>query len=147
MFKTQEILQTSKSLVKPVDNVTSSAPKPVVILPKSANNMIAPWYNKCKWTCLICYKTFSSGFWRHVNEQHFMKKEEYLSDYGKQGITIVNYSCKICKMKVQWTGVHISNHVRTLHATTLDEYEEIYKEQTIYNEIQNHNKASTGNWN
>ena len=87
-----------------------------------------PYYNKCKWTCLICYKVFSSGFWRHVNESHFLKKEEYLNDFGRQGIMIVNYSCELCQKKIPWTGVTINNHLKTVHQISLLEYEKSYRQ-------------------
>ena len=86
----------------------------------------APWYNKCKWTCLLCNKTFCSGFWRHVNEKHFLKKEDYLRDYGKQGIEIVHYFCKICNKKIPWSGASINAHMKTAHCMTLREYESVY---------------------
>ena len=87
-----------------------------------------PFYNKCKWTCLICYKVFSSGFWRHVNETHFLKKEEYIKDYGRQGIMIVNYSCELCHKKIPWTGATINNHLKTVHQISLLQYEKSYRQ-------------------
>ena len=106
-------------------NASKSIKKPSVVV---VDNMIAPWYNKCKWTCLLCYKTFCSGFWRHVNEQHFMKKDEYLADYSRQGITIVTYSCRVCGERLPWTGTNISAHVKT-HGMTLNDYESQFNEK------------------
>merc|ERR1719187_2428680 len=85
-----------------------------------------PWYNKCKWKCSICTKQFSSGFWKHVNEFHFLKKEEYLRDFGKQGIDIVYYWCQICNKKIPWSGASINGHVKTAHGMSLKEYEVNY---------------------
>ena len=128
----------SISIRKPPSNTVSapSLPNPPVLKRRpspspalSASSkleryiMLDPFYNKCTWTCLICFKVFSSGFWRHVNETHFLKKEEYLQDYGRQGFTIVNYDCLLCGKKVPWTGVNIKNHLRDHHNISLTEYE------------------------
>ena len=86
-----------------------------------------PWYNRCKWTCLLCSKSFSSGFWRHVNEVHFVKKEEYLRDYGRQGIEIVHYSCRICGRRTAWSGAAINSHMKTEHQLSLKQYESLYE--------------------
>ena len=94
-----------------------------------------PYYNKCKWSCFVCYKVFSSGFWRHVNETHFMKKDEYLEDYGREGIMIVNYSCLLCNKKIPWTGVNISNHLRSQHNISLLDYENNYRKKVTASRV------------
>ena len=90
-----------------------------------------PWYNKCKWTCMICNKAFSSGFWRHVSESHSVRKEDYLQQFGKTGIEIVNYFCKICNKKIPWSGASINAHTKAEHAMTLKEYEVVYGPQPV----------------
>lgn len=85
-----------------------------------------PWYNKCKWTCMLCNKAFSSGFWRHVSENHSYTKENYLQEFGKNGIDIVHYFCKICNKKIPWSGASINAHTKADHAMSLKEYEGLY---------------------
>ena len=97
--------------------------------PEDPNAPNAPWYNRCTWTCLLCSKTFCSGFWKHVNEKHFLKKEDYLRDYGKQGIRIVHYYCRICDKKIPWSGASINAHTKATHCLSLKEYESIYGPQ------------------
>ena len=118
-------LEPTLKVSLPTEDSNASQSKPSVVV---VDNMIAPWYNKCKWTCLLCYKTFCSGFWRHVNEQHFMKKDEYLADYSRQGITIVTYSCRVCGERLPWTATNISAHVKT-HGMTLNDYESQFNEK------------------
>ena len=89
-----------------------------------------PWYNRCKWTCNVCDKAFSSGFWRHVQEAHSTKKEDYLREYGKKGIEIIHYFCKICSKKVPWSGASINAHMKGEHGKTLKEYELEYGPDT-----------------
>ena len=100
---------------------------PVASLQPAVSASSAPWYNKCTWTCLLCSKTFCSGFWKHVNEKHSLKKEDYLRHYGKQGIQIVHYFCRICDKKVPWSGASINAHTKATHCLSLQEYESIYE--------------------
>ena len=44
----------------------TSSPAAAATVRSSVNKL--PWYNKCKWTCMICGRAFSSGFWKHVQE-------------------------------------------------------------------------------
>jgi len=97
----------------------------------SASGIIpgTPWYNKCKWTCQLCNKSFSAGFWKHVNESHSLKKDEYIKTYGKDGIQIVQYWCQICNKRIPWSGASINGHVKVDHDITLKEYEALYSQE------------------
>merc|ERR1719270_1608706 len=107
----------------------SSTQNQVAVQParqEMARDTSSPWYNRCTWTCILCSKTFCSGFWKHVNEKHFLKKEDYLRDYGKQGINIIHYHCRICNKKIPWSGASINAHTKSIHGLTLQEYESNY---------------------
>ena len=84
------------------------------------------WYNRCKWTCMVCQKAFCSGFWRHVQEAHALPKSAYLDRYGKAGIDIVHYFCRICNRKIPWSGASINGHTKAEHGMSLKEYEQVY---------------------
>jgi hypothetical protein len=70
------------------------------------------WYNRCKWTCLVCGKAFCSGFWRHVQEAHALPKAAYLEQYGRSGMDIVHYFCRVCNKKIPWSGASINAHTK-----------------------------------
>jgi hypothetical protein len=70
------------------------------------------WYNRCKWTCLVCGKAFCSGFWRHVQEAHALPKTAYLEQYGRAGMDIVHYFCRVCNKKIPWSGASINAHTK-----------------------------------
>jgi hypothetical protein len=84
------------------------------------------WYNRCKWTCMVCNKAFCSGFWRHVQEAHGLAKTTYLEQFGKAGIDIVHYFCRICNRKIPWSGASINGHTKAEHGMSLKEYEQVY---------------------
>ena len=84
------------------------------------------WYNRCKWTRMVCNKAFCSGFWRHVQEAHSLAKNSYLEQFGKAGIDIVFYFCRICNRKVPWSGASINGHTKAEHGMSLKEYEQVY---------------------
>ena len=129
----QLVSLTKDSITEHMESVHGSlagqdqSPTPIVTQPESNSEPSSPWYNKCSWTCLLCSKTFCSGFWKHVNEKHFLKKEDYIRDYGKQGIHIVHYFCRICDKKVPWSGASINAHTKATHCLSLQEYESIYE--------------------
>ena len=75
---------------------------------------------------MVCRRAFSSGFWKHVQEAHQQKKEEYLNTHGKAGIEIVHYVCRICDKKIPWFGASINSHTKADHGMTLKEYEVQY---------------------
>ena len=111
----------------------SSSQNPVAVQParqEVPKKPDSPWYNRCTWTCILCSKTFCSGFWKHVNEKHFLKKEDYLRDYGRQGINIVHYFCRICDKKIPWSGASINAHTKSIHSLSLQEYESSYGPDT-----------------
>ena len=58
-------------------------PRPPALVKAASSG--TPWYNRCKWTCTVCEKAFSSGFWRHVQESHNITKKDYIKQNGKTG--------------------------------------------------------------
>jgi len=108
-------------------NASSIPGQPNIGAPHSG----APWYNRCKWTCQLCNKSFSAGFWKHVNESHSLKKDEYLKTYGKEGIQIVHYWCQICNKRIPWSGASINAHVKVDHDITLKEYEQMHSPEAV----------------
>jgi len=116
-----------RGMLQPPPQLTR-APDPPAVKPPMPSG--TPWYNRCKWTCCVCQKAFSSGFWRHVQESHNITKEDYIKQNGKTGIEIVHYFCKICNKKVPWSGASINAHTKAEHSLTLKEYEQSYGPDT-----------------
>jgi hypothetical protein len=75
---------------------------------------------------MVCNKAFCSGFWRHVQEAHGLAKTTYLEQFGKAGIDIVYYFCRICNRKIPWSGASINGHTKAEHSMSLKEYEQVY---------------------
>ena len=126
----QLVLLNKDSITEHMQQVHGSSPQnPVAVQParqEVSKKSDSPWYNRCTWTCILCSKTFCSGFWKHVNEKHFLKKEDYLRDYGRQGINIIHYHCRICNKKIPWSGASINAHTKSTHSLSLQEYESSY---------------------
>jgi hypothetical protein len=60
----------------------------------------------------VCGKAFCSGFWRHVQEAHALPKSAYLEQYGRAGMDIVHYFCRVCNKKIPWSGASINAHTK-----------------------------------
>ena len=118
----EKMLTASKATKLTAEN-KEAAPTAATSTATAKSNPGLPWYNRCKWTCMICRRAFSSGFWKHVQESHEKSKEDYLSEHGKAGIDIVHYFCKICNKKIPWSGASINSHTKAEHNMSLKEYE------------------------
>ena len=53
-----------------------------------------------------------------------------MRDYGRQGINIVHYFCRICDKKIPWSGASINAHTKSIHSLSLQEYESSYGPDT-----------------
>jgi hypothetical protein len=91
------------------------------------------WYNKCIWKCNICgNKNRSLGSSKkHVHKMHNISYEDYLAQYGNQGIFECDFTCTICQAVMSCNGVTISSHLSNIHKLTLQEYENKYVKETI----------------
>jgi hypothetical protein len=91
------------------------------------------WYNKCIWKCNICgNKNRSLGSSKkHVHKMHNISYEDYLAQYGNQGIFECDFTCAICQANMSCNGVTISSHLSNIHKLTLQEYESKYVKETI----------------
>eukprot|EP00092_Neocalanus_flemingeri_P006549 GFUD01007060.1.p1 GENE.GFUD01007060.1~~GFUD01007060.1.p1 ORF type:complete len:649 (+),score=134.81 GFUD01007060.1:224-1948(+) len=91
------------------------------------------WYNKCIWKCNICgNKNRSLGSSKkHVHKMHNISYEDYIAQYGNQGIVEHDFTCTICQATMSCNGVTISSHLSNIHKLTLQEYENKYVKETI----------------
>jgi len=91
------------------------------------------WYNKCIWKCNICgNKNRSLGSSKkHVHKMHNISYEDYIAQYGSQGIIEIDFSCAICRANMSCNGVTISSHLSNIHKLTLQEYEAKYVKETV----------------
>ena len=60
------VTESSSAAASSDSGAATSSPAAAATVRSSVNKL--PWYNKCKWTCMICGRAFSSGFWKHVQE-------------------------------------------------------------------------------
>ena len=49
-----------------------------------------------------------------------------MSKYGTDGITEVNFKCRLCKTSMSCNGVTIASHLLNNHKLTITEYEKSY---------------------
>ncbi len=100
--------------------------------PHQRNQTIEKWFNGCEYKCQLCARILYSvaGLSLHLRDAHFMDKFAYFRQFGRAGIRIKKYRCKICRKCFPWSGVSISKHVKQAHSMSLQQYSALYENDT-----------------
>ena len=78
----------------------------------------------CVHQCKPCGNKFTvaQSFRRHIKEHHGLTTQQYRSQYGDSEIVSKNFTCKLCNSKIKHTRNMITQHLKSVHRITWQEY-------------------------
>ena len=78
----------------------------------------------CVHQCKPCGNKFTvaQSFRRHIKDHHGLTTQQYRSQYGKSEIVSKNFTCKLCNSAIKHTRNMITQHLKTVHRLSWQEY-------------------------
>ena len=78
----------------------------------------------CVHQCKPCGNKFTvaQSFRRHIKDHHGLTTQQYRSQYGNSEIVSKNFTCKLCNSSIKHTRNMITQHLKTVHRVSWQEY-------------------------
>ena len=78
----------------------------------------------CVHQCKPCGNKFTvaHSFRRHIKDHHGLTTQQYRVQYGNSEIVSKNFTCKLCKSTIKHTRNMITQHLKTVHRVSWQEY-------------------------
>ena len=78
----------------------------------------------CVHQCKPCGNKFTvaQSFRRHIKDHHGLTTQQYRSQYGNSEIVSKSFTCKLCNSSIKHTRNMITQHLKTVHRVSWQEY-------------------------